>query len=86
LDTDITWGSSWSNRATKWWFLDALAAEVGCTTDEGDFALNGRAAAILFDAALEVEGTRDLYARGLPNRMLTSVGSASGQRGCPHTD
>ena len=26
------------------------------------------------------------YARGLPNRMLPSVGSASGQRACPHTD
>ena len=79
LDGDITRGSSRSNRATKWRFLDALVAAVGCTTDEGDCVLDGSAAAILVDAALGVEGTPDL----MPG---TPQGSASGQRGCPHTD
>jgi hypothetical protein len=64
---------------TKFRFLDALIAAVGYTTDEGDCVLDGRAAAILVDAVLGVEGTPHLMP-GTPQR------SASGQRGYPHTD
>jgi hypothetical protein len=41
LDGDITQCLSRSNLATKWRFLDALVAAVGCTTDEGTACLTG---------------------------------------------